>query len=283
MINQQNIAGAVVLYNSDFNVLNNIDTYINQVQKLYVIDNSTDINDKIIEALKSNSKIKYHSFHKNKGIATALNWCAREAIRDGFRVLLTMDDDTRTPSNMISVMVNFWNQYPYPIGILSGVHHHKPATVPHKRLFYTLTSGNLLNLDAYQKIGGFKDDLFIDHVDHEYGFRLNNNGYHVVELQNLHLDHKLGYSQQIKLGSIVLRKYGTNSPIRLYYYARNGLYVSRSQFAEHPEFGWMYTKEMIRRWIKTLLFDENRKVRVKMLAKGMFDGWNGRLGEYGSK
>lgn len=280
MIRQRDIAGTVILYNSSRETLGNIMTYLHQVERLYVVDNSTDRNDELVEALGQYPTIRYHSFGENKGIATALNWAARQAIRDGFKVLLTMDDDTRTPETMVARMIDFWNHYPNPLGVLSGVHHNRPATTPYKPLLYTLTSGNMVNLTAYEAVGGFRDDLFIDHVDHEFDMRLNKIGYQVVELPDIHLDHKLGYSEQIKIGSWVVRKYGTNSPIRLYYYARNGVYVARTYFAEHPHFAWMVTKEMARRWIKTLLLDKNRVTRIKMLLKGMKDGWNGQLGDY---
>lgn len=280
VLTSEKIAGTVILYNSTLETLDNIKTYIDQVERLYVVDNSNEVNNELVEALRLYSNLHYHSLNGNKGIASALNWAAQRAIQDGFEVLLTMDDDTRTPDRMVSQMTDFWNQYPLPLGILSGVHHNKPATVPYKTLLYTLTSGNFLNLKAYQHIGGFEDNFFIDHVDHEYCIRLNAKGYQVVELPAIHLEHKLGYSQEVKLGGWRLRRYGTNSPIRLYYYARNGLYVARTHFAEHPHFAWMFTKEIARRWLKTLFLDADRPTRIKMLVQGLRDGWHGRLGRY---
>ena len=279
MISENDIAGAVILYNSSIGVLDNINTYLNQVERLYIIDNSTEPNEQLIKNFELNDKIVYTSLNGNKGIASALNQAAKQAIQDKFTLLLTMDDDTRTPDNMVSQMLTFWNDYAYPLGVLSGVHHDKPDTVSYRSILYTLTSGNLLNLAAYQSVGGFRDDFFIDHVDHDYCIRLNIAGYHVVELPDIHLAHKLGYSEQIKLGSWVLRKYGTNTPTRLYYYARNGIYVARTYFYQHPGFSWMLMKELTRRWVKVLLFDKNRLVRIKMMLKGTKDGLSGRLGE----
>ena len=278
-LDKKDIAGVIILYNSSIDVVNNIATYIDQIQHLYVVDNSIIYNAELIRLLHENPKIQYHSLDGNQGIAVALNWGAEQAIADGFTVLLTMDDDTSVPDRMILQMIDFWNCYSKPVGILSGVHHDRPAKTGYKCLSYTLTSGNLLNLVAYQQVGRFNDGFFIDHVDHEYGFRLNTHGYQVIELPDIHLKHKLGYSQQIKVGSWVIRKYGTNTPIRLYYYARNGIYVARTYHAEHPEFAWMFTKEMIRRWIKTLVLDKDRLIRVKMLVKGLTHGWRGRLGQ----
>lgn len=280
MITYKDIAGAVILYNSPVDVLDNINTYLNQIEKLYVIDNSTEPNKELVKVFQSKEGIVYTTLNGNKGVAAALNHAAKQAIQDGFTLLLTMDDDTRTPANMVSQMLAFWNNYTHSLGILSGVHHDKPDIIDHRSVLYTLTSGNLLNLAAYQSIGDFRDDFFIDHVDHDYCIRLNNAGYHVVELPSIHLDHKLGYAEQIKLGSRIVYTYGTNTPIRLYYYARNGIYVARKYFRQHPEFSWMLTKELVRRWVKTLILDKNRSQRVKMMMQGFKDGLNRHLGKY---
>ena len=289
-INRENIAGTVVLYNSPSAVIDNIKTYIDQVQKLYVVDNSVMPNDELRALLSSYSHVHYHSLNGNKGIATALNWAAEQAIIDGFIVLLTMDDDTRTPDTMVAQMMDFWNSYPTPIGILSGVHHTdpealstKPKKALHRTLLYTLTSGNILNLLAYKEVGRFWDDLFIDHVDHEYGLRLNSKGYQVVELQYIQLEHRLGYRQEIRVGGRVIKKYGTHPPIRLYYFARNGVYVARSYFKQHPLFTWMVIKELVKRSVKAVFLDANRKSRIQMLLRGIQDGWKGRLGDYSNR
>jgi rhamnosyltransferase len=279
-IESKDIAGAVVLYNSSDDVLVNIETYIDQVATLYVIDNSTCPNDKLIEHLRSNKKIQYFSLNGNLGIATALNFAAQRAISDKFTLLLTMDDDTRTPANMVWQMINFWNHYPNQIGILSGIHHTRHDTALSRTLLYTLTSGNLLNLAAYQAIGPFRDDFFIDHVDHEYGLRLNQSGYAVIELPSIRLEHRLGYTQRLTIGPYTIGTYGSHSPIRLYYFARNGVYIARQHFYNHPFFAWTVLEELGKRWIKALFLQDNRKERIKMLIKGVKHGWIGQLGQY---
>ena len=42
-------AAAVILFNPDLNVIDNLKTYINQVEKLYVIDNSETYCDPVID------------------------------------------------------------------------------------------------------------------------------------------------------------------------------------------------------------------------------------------
>lgn len=279
-IAKKDIAGVVVLYNSPNETIENVLTYIDQIQRLYVVDNSTQSNNELITLLRSYSNVEYYSMNENKGIATALNWAASQAIKDKFNILLTMDDDTRTPALMIQRMIDFWNYYPNSIGILSGVHHTKPDKANYRELLYTLTSGNLLNLQAYQTIGPFRDDFFIDHVDHEYGLRLNQNDYKVIEIPDIRLEHRLGYTQRLKIGSYVVGTFGSHSPVRLYYFARNGVYMSRQYFGSHPFFAWTVLEELGKRWIKAVFLQDNRKERVSMLFTGIRHGWIGQLGRY---
>lgn len=277
---KKDVAGTVVLYNSSMETFDNIKTYIDQIEKLYVIDNSSDFNKELIESLLCLDKVEYHPLYGNKGIAAALNFAAHKAIKDGFLVLLTMDDDTRTPKFMVQQMIEFWNKYPDQIGILSGLHHKKPDKLKFRKILYTLTSGNMLNLQAFQDIGPFRDDFFIDHVDHEYGIRLNSNNYSVVELPDIRLEHQLGDTSHLKIGSFVVGKYGSHSPMRLYYFARNGIYVARQQLTSYPLFSWMVAEELVKRCIKAMFLQDKRKERIQMLITGMRHGWSGHLGKY---
>jgi len=279
-LNKDDVAGVVVLYNSSYAVVNNISTYINQIAKLYVIDNSPEPNLELASRLTKNPKIHYHSFGTNKGVATALNWGAERAVEQKYSILLTMDDDTTTPSNMIDNMLTFWNKQDCKIGILSGLHHNKQQSGDSRAIAYTLTSGNLLNLHAFTTIGGFMNDLFIDHVDHEYGLRLNQNGYRVIELTNIRLGHNLGFKRSVRIGSKLIFNYGTHSPIRSYYFARNGLYLAKQYGFDNLSFAFMVAKELIKRLAKTILLDDNSGVRIRLLAQGLKDGWIGKLGQY---
>ena len=101
-----------------------------------------------------------------------------------------------------------------------------------------MTSGNLVNLDAFRQVGPFMDELFIDSVDHEYCIRLQINGYKVIQLNGVLLEHTLGERRKHlfiyplnffkKNKSIVSYKIVNNhNYIRKYYMVRNRLYVSR--------------------------------------------------------
>ncbi len=193
MDNKLRIAGVVVIYNSDESIINNIASYIHQIEKLFIVDNSELPNYTLVNLLKKIPSVIYISNAKNEGIAKALNQGANAAIEQGFDYLLTMDDDTSVPDNMVNEMVSFVERHKgIPIGILA------PQSVPelvndnYKSVFITITSGNLVNLKAFLDCGPFLDELFIDWVDHEYCMRLKRKGYEIIELSYLHIQHRLG-------------------------------------------------------------------------------------------
>jgi rhamnosyltransferase len=185
-----------------------------------------------------------------------------------------MDDDTGLPVDAVKKMLRFVDEQPntQQIGIISGIHSRPETTQIYRIVPYTMTSGNLLNLSAYQHIGPFLDALFIDHVDHEYGLRLNRGGYQVIELTDLHLKHQLGDRKKI-LGGIYT--FVSHTPLRTYYIVRNGWVVAR----RFPEFRLRAAVLITKEWVKAIFFDDQKLFRLKMMWRGMADGWAERLGK----
>ncbi|UFH53942.1 glycosyltransferase family 2 protein [Spirosoma sp. KNUC1025] len=271
------IAGVVVLYNSPLSCLENINTYINQVDILFAIDNSDRINELLVETLKNTPKVEYVSNFGNQGISHALNRAAERAVQAGYSFLLTMDDDSSASANMIVEMKKFIAEYPSPdrIGIVGAAH--SPATLQiglPNPVLYTMTSGNLLNLRAYQDVGPFREDFFIDHVDHEYNLRLNSAGYAVIELPSVRLNHPLGEKK---------RQWGiayiSHHPVRQYYIVRNGLLVARQYLRRYPGVVYKMANLIVKEWIKVFFEQKDRRKRMGLMLKGLKDGLLGRTGK----
>ena len=77
------LAGVVVLYNPDQKVINNINSYIDELDTLYLVDNSSADN----STLFTHEKVEYIPLQKNTGIAHALNVGAKKAIDHNFHYL----------------------------------------------------------------------------------------------------------------------------------------------------------------------------------------------------
>ena len=141
-----------------------------------------------------------------------------------------------------------------------------------------MTSGNLINLDIYQKIGGFKDWFFIDAVDFEYCLNVKKNGYEVVQMNTAELNHNLGNTKKKTfLGKTM---YVTNHNVtRRYYITRNRHYLFdmyKDDFLEYCSIELSRTKSEL---LKIVLFEDNKINKIKAIYKGYKDYKKGIKGE----
>jgi len=268
----QDIAGLVVLFNPDHSVIDNILSYIKQISVLYVIDNSELCNTNIVETIKSFNNTKYISNGENIGIARALNIGAENSIKDGFNFLFTFDQDSKATPEMIEIMVSYLDENDYSnIGILSPFQDNKgyknPPNKKVTKVSNIATSGNLLNLDAYTKVGPFLDELFIDYVDVEYCLRLNSSGFKVIRLNDAILIHNLG---NIVKRRFLFRKVAVtnHSPLRLYYRTRNRFYVLRKYKYKFPLFSIYNFFRLFMETLKVVCFESERIEKIRMMVKG---------------
>jgi rhamnosyltransferase len=266
------IAGLVVLYNPDQNVIENIQSYINQLSMLYVVDNSEVCNNRIIETIKAFNDSRYIFNGENLGIAKALNIGAEKATEEGFKLLFTFDQDSKATPGMIETMIRFLGENDYPsIGILSPFQDNKGYKKPPSKKITIVsniaTSGNLLNLDAYKQVGPFIDELFIDYVDVEYCLRLNDNGYKVIRLNDAILKHNLG---SIDKRRFLFRKVAVtnHSPLRLYYRTRNRFFVLRKYKYKFPLFSIFNFFRLFMETLKIVCFEHERIKKIRMMIKG---------------
>ena len=118
------IEGVVVLYNPNKNIIDNIKTYINEVETLYVIDNSSEKDNSLINEIKQLSqKCLYIDNFSNKGIAYALNMGVKLAIKESSDWLLTMDQDSKFEKNDLFKLIESIDEDDIQnIGIISPLH-----------------------------------------------------------------------------------------------------------------------------------------------------------------
>lgn len=276
------VAAVVVLYNSPAPCLENIATFFRQVDKLYIIDNSPVVTAWAVAAFGSHSAVSYEHCPENVGIATALNKAARQALAEGYRFLLTMDDDSRAPAGLISQMLHYLNTADHAdqIGILTPYHQLTTAPQPEVSALptgvavrTTMTSGNLVDLRIYQAVGPFNDALFIDLVDHEYNLRLHSAGYQIIMLPRIRLIHSLG-QQKRRFGL----SFVSHSPARNYYLARNNVVVGLTFARRYPGYALTAGKVVAIEIGKALLLEDKPLLRLRYLFNGLRDGFRRRLG-----
>lgn len=272
------IYGVVVLYNPNISeITNNINSYIEELDKLYMIDNSEKENYIKLESyIKNKRNIEYIWLGENKGIAKALNFGKNKAINEDVNYFLTMDQDSSFKNNF-SKMIEWIiknEDLMKEVAIISPIHSikeketQKKNEVEEKEII--MTSGNVLNLELIKKIGDFNEDFFIDEVDHEFCYRIREKGYKVLCLNDIELNHKLGNLKNYKFFSVTNHNY-----IRRYYITRNRLYMIK----KFPEVKRKYLFNIFFDFFKIIFFEDDKKRKIKYFILGIKDFYKNKKGK----
>lgn len=259
------IAAVVILYHPEENFISNLKTYYDAIDKIFVFDNS-ETESSVKHNLLSLSKVDFFQNFKNEGIAKRLNEGAEICIQQGFEWMLTMDQDSFFSDGSIKYYFNCIDNYEEKsnvamfgtnYGSLQKSSEEKCAATEKYQL---ITSGALVNLDIFKKIGGFDEALFIDLVDHDYTIRAKLCGYFLIQFSNIYMKHQIGKvvnRSSIKSLFLIKKKKIIHIPLRCYYVYRNQLYLQK-KFKDHP----------------TKLLTEVRKTAISNILNCIFYGRN---------
>ncbi len=277
-MNKIKIAGVVVLFHPKMDELNqNIYSYIEYVDVLFVVVNSKF--DKYL--LVSDPKIEIVDNVHNLGIAKALNQASELAVARGYNWLLTMDQDSSFFNDRFFEAFNLSDKS--NVAIFSPNHDIKRIMesgdlYKFENSDLVMTSGNIINLNMWQEVGGFEEKLFIDDVDIDYCLKVRTANARIITFKNIFLNHNLG---KLKVVYIVSFKFCLfqHVPIRTYYIFRNNLYTFVKHFRKHPVVIVRRIVELIKEFVRILLFQENRKQHLKYMFFGVRDFI---IGKYGS-
>jgi rhamnosyltransferase len=278
------IAAVVVLYNPDVNVSDNLNSYIKQVDRLYAVDNSDNDNHLLVDKVYCPEKIEYIWNKTNIGIAAALNIGVNRAVEEKFDYLLTMDQDSEASAFMVSNLLECFSNNS-KVGVVSpllqyriGRKKNDKTTKSCEQVLSTWTSGNLVDLKVFQKIGGYKEDFFIDYVDHDFCLRLNKLGFKIYVCNKTILTHSLGKPEEVNL--FFRKVYPTNhSPIRIYYRTRNRFYLKKNYKNIIPDFFKQDDIDFWKTLLKAVLFEKDRFKKIEYAVLGYIDYKKNRLGK----
>ncbi len=138
---------------------------------------------------------------------------------------------------------------------------------------HLIASGSLVPVTALDAIGGMREDLFIDHIDTEWGLRARCEGYRLFGVCGAAMRHGLGDRPYRFLGRYV----PIHSPLRHYYLFRNTVWLCRQGWIP-----WHWRLAIARSAFFKLLFfaivPRERLSQIGMIFRGVCDGWRGRMG-----
>ncbi|WP_395306498.1 glycosyltransferase family 2 protein [Enterobacter sichuanensis] len=255
-----------------------------------VICNNSDF-DITVEELAIESPLHIINFGENLGIAEAQTKGMKWAFDNGADFILQMDQDSTPHEDMVQQLLQCYQDMlagGYNPGLV-GVQDYDKVTgeINKARVkkgkainndYYdvdsTLSSGSLIPRKAWETVGGMRDDLFIDAVDHEYCWRLRYAGFNVIRNKNALLAHRLG-DGRFKIMNLI--SVGMPSPFRHYYATRNIFLLLKER---HVPLYWKLSSliKLSGKLVFYPIFLPNGKQRFCYFLKGIKDGLTAKSG-----
>lgn len=291
-----NTCAVVVTYQPDSELPDRLVSIREQVDRLYLVDNGS--NEEAYALLQrladESSTVELVANDTNLGIAVALNQGAEAALEQGYDWLLMFDQDSTVETGLFTALAAIYRQQVDcgRIGVIGSNYWHAAtgqiAYNPARdgsasvNMETVITSGSLLSLHAFQEVGKFREELFIDSVDNEYCLRLRARGLRVLLSTRPLMHHPMG--QQKRYWLFGRRPSCTHyGPARHYYLTRNRLTVMREWYARRPAWVWGECKAFFVALLMLLLYEEQKFKKLCAVALGIWHALRGRLGPLSRK
>ncbi|MDP3088579.1 MAG: glycosyltransferase family 2 protein [Methylotenera sp.] len=294
-IEPSDMCAIIVTYHPDSLFYERVLAISSQVGNVFIVDNGSNRDaEKMLRNINQSPSINIIFNNENLGIAKALNIGISLAEKNGYQFAILFDQDSKPNKDLAANLCKIYSAHPNTEKIaLIGANYDNVLKNAEKKPSHQLnakcewhevkrviTSGSLLSFTAYQKIGPFREDFFIDLVDIEYCMRARKLGYSILRSNRVLMLHSIGYpSKHLLFGKTI---WATNhTAIRRYYYARN--YVAIQREYGNYILGWWAIKSLkkcIRQSFIIILFEQHKLDNLAAIAKGWWHGMNNKMGQY---
>lgn len=297
------IYSIIITYNPNLSELKKcIQSLCKQVDFTLVMDNSENYDkESLIKLTTTFANVRYYSMNGNVGIAEATNEGLRIAQSEKADWVITSDQDSIFPDNYVITFKDELQKITIDRNKIAAFcpsfydrnseQYAKFCFRENNRIFYkvpeesqsilyqTIASGLLINIKLLDNIGLMASELFIDLVDHEWCWRANSRGFFIIGCKNLVISHSLGEAS-IKLGKY---KLGIRNPIRLYYYERNYIYLSKYCNYLTKQEKMRLKKKAIKYLLVFPLITHPHIKSLSFMLRGLHDGLTKKMGKINCK
>lgn len=276
------VCAGIVTFNPDIKRLaNNLKNVSKQVDVVFIVDNHSLNIVQLRRIASAFDNVELIENNHNFGIAKALNQMCEKAESGGYKWILTLDQDTIIPTNMVEIMMPYCSYKSIgiicPSIIYEGWDKKNKVKNDTEYVYACMTSASLTRIKAWKRVGGFREDYFIDFVDNEFCMKLSLKNYKIIRLNTIQASHQLGKSGARRLLGIRIN-YSKHTPLRLYYMSRNNL-VFIQEYRKHI----LFFKEILKLnyvLICELIFAEKKLKALRYIKRGVLDAHKGILGEF---
>lgn len=287
----------VVLFNPSDGQLANLIRNSERCPNLIAIDNSPSP-DPELHARMGDAGIEVIANFNRGGVAGAYNRGLERLIDRGAELLFLFDQDSDIPDNYCSTMAEACRTIETP-HFLAGprildvnVNRYAPAHVVTRfgitpvtftgedrgllRCSSIISSGSALSAATFRKLGPFREDYFIDHVDTEYCFRATTQGIPIYINPALTLKHQISRRTDHKFLFLRLIEWNM-APPRQYYSARNCIHIARGYGAKYPVL-ILVNIITLQQIISIALFEKDKLRKFMAMFAGIVDGLRSKCG-----
>jgi len=275
----------MVTFHPDSGLFARVERVAKQVSQVVIIDNGS-ATSCVGDLRKLADHLGLHLIlnPSNEGIARALNQGTRWAAAQGYSWVLTLDQDTILAPDMVDSLIEVYRVTPSQaeLAVIGSNFRSSVNGRPFnnfaemngssgKEVKTVITSGSLVSLPAFQIIGGFRDEFFIDCVDLEYCLRARSQGFRVMIACRPLMEHSIGRLSEHRLP---WKMTGTSNhpPFRQYFMTRNTMILAQEYILKEPrwvlETLWSRTKSVL----LMCLFEKERIRKIGYSLLGGLDG-----------
>lgn len=275
------VLAGIVLFNPDIErLIQNIAAILPQVNAVVCVDNGSKNLETVKETLPET--VAYIENGRNLGIAAALNRILTYADDNAYDWFITLDQDSVCEAGLVD---DYKKHVNLPsVGMLSCkivdrnfvAKSKQEATEQPVEIDECITSASFCKTAAVKAVGGFDEKMFIDSVDFDICLNLRKHGYKIYKTAFIGLLHEVGHGKNVRL----LWKHRVvynHSALRNYYIARNHVYMAK----KYPQDISML-KTILKEWerdLLILLYESEKKAKLRARKLGVRDGRNMRMGE----
>lgn len=287
-ITSESICAVIVTYEPDNFFESRVKVLSEQLSKVIVVDNSVKkTNADLFSDSNLNKYVSIISNGQNLGLGFALNQGVSLASSLGFKYVIFFDQDSEVYENTISMMCKIAMAIEdQSFGMLGAAYKSLPEDksigTSYVKKKAIITSGSLVPMSIFEKIGDFRSDYFIDCLDSEFCLRLRKNGYSIYQTSANLLRHAVGHPINHKFFGLKFLS-THHSADRRYYIARNHLVTLRdySNMVSKVPFFWLIrtVKRSIYHAFIVICFEREKLLKLKAITIGIKDGFFKKMGK----
>lgn len=285
-LNPRSVLALIVTYHPDAGVGDHMRPLIGTVGAILFVDNGSHPDEIApLELFARGCGADLLKNERNVGLATALNQGFRWAADRGFGWVLTLDQDTEPTSAVVpeaaKVLAAHANRRIAVVGAGYGYRTVASSSPSGSEVACAITAGALQSVRAWQHLGGFRDDFFIDYVDTEFCLRARAEGYAVFKAGRPTIRHAIGNPVTHDVGFRTFRP-SNHTHQRRYYITRNRVAVWRTFARREPKYVAYDVRASAKELVKLILFEGDRRRKLRAVLRGSLDGLRGVTGESGA-